>query len=79
MTNALSEITFYTYDTSHRLSTVQTPAGLFSTNAYGANGFISSTVDSVVGGSPVRTNSYTWLNAMLRTQTDPRGLTVTYT
>ena len=58
---------------------MQTPAGLFSTNAYGADGFVSSTVDSVVGGSPVRTNSYTWLNAMVRTQTDPRGLTLTYT
>src|SRR5207245_9364939 len=30
-----------------------------------------------MGGAPLRTNSYTWLNGDVRTQSDPRGLTVT--
>ncbi len=78
-TNALGEVTAYTYDSSRRLSTLLTPAGLLSTDTYGTDGYLASRVDSVYGGSAIATNSYTWLNAAVRTHTDPRGLTVTYT
>ncbi len=76
--NALNEATVYTYDSNHRLSSVQTPAGLLTTQTYGSSGRLSRSVDSI-SGTPLRTNSYTWLNDDLRTQTDPRGLTDTYT
>jgi YD repeat-containing protein len=75
MTNALNQTTYFTYDALHRLSTAQTPAGLLSTHTYGADGYLSKVLDSAVGGSALRTNSYTWLNGQVRTRADPRGLT----
>jgi RHS repeat-associated protein len=79
MTNALGEITYYTYDNSQRLTSVQTPGGLLTTNVYGGDGFLSSTVDSAVGGSAIRTNSYTWSKGLVLTHTDERGLKTTNT
>jgi len=78
MTNAVGELTSYNYDAEHRLWTVNTPAGLLSTYAYDpTSGYLSRVVDSI-GGTPLRTNSYTWQYGQLRTHTDDRGLTVTY-
>src|SRR6266540_2223971 len=76
--DALNQITVYTYDAYLRPSTVQTPAGLLTTRNYGADARLSSVVDSLAGGSPLRTNSYTWnADGTLRSKTDPRGLAVT--
>jgi YD repeat-containing protein len=70
--------TSYTYDFSVRLLTLTTPAGLLSTYTYGTDGYVVSIVDSI-SGTPLRTNSYTWLHGDQRTHTDPRGLTRTFT
>jgi YD repeat-containing protein len=79
-TNAVGEVTSYTYtgDAYHRLLTTTFPSTLVSSNSYGSDGYLSKTVD-YVGGSPYRTNSYTWLNGMPRTHTDARGMTQTFT
>src|SRR6266511_2470692 len=76
-TNALSEVTTYTYDGSRRVSTVQTPAGLLSTYTWGGDGLGSEVVDWGVGGNPIRTNQYTYLKSFVRTHTDPRDLVLT--
>ena len=71
-------MTVYTYDAYRRLSTAQTPAGLLTTNTYGIDGRLSTSVDSFVGGSALRTNSYTWNSGgTTRSHTDERGLGVT--
>ena len=79
-TNAVGDVTTYTYETSapYRLKTVLTAGGLLSTNIYDSGGRLQTVVDSM-SGTPLRTNIYTWLSGDLRTQTDPRGLTVTNT
>ena len=80
MTNALQEVTTYTYmtDGTQRLSQQQTAAGLLSTYTYGTDKWIQTIVDSI-SGTPLRTNSFTWLNGNLRNFTDARGLTTTNT
>lgn len=84
--NALAEITAYTYNANQQLLTVTIPAGLVTSNFYFTSGSssnrLNSTIDyAVISGSPVyyRTNSYTWANALVATQTDPMSLTLTYT
>ncbi|MHB8521579.1 MAG: RHS repeat-associated core domain-containing protein [Limisphaerales bacterium] len=80
-TNAVGDATTYTYETSapYRLLTLQTPAQLHSTYSYDpTSGRLTSVVDSI-SGTPLRTNSYTWLNDDIETQTDPRGMTRTFT
>ena len=72
--NALNELTVYTYDTTNRLVTQRTPAGLTTSNYYGTDGYLAQTVDLEIG----RNNSYTWSNGMVYSHTDERGLTLTY-
>lgn len=76
--NALGEQTIYTYDGSNRVTSVSRPTGLLTTNTYGSDGYLSTTIDKD-GGTSIRTNSYTWTNGLVRTHTDPRGLTITNT
>jgi RHS repeat-associated protein len=73
--NALGEMMIYTYDTSNRLATIRTPAGLTTSNYYGTDGYLAQTVELEIG----RTNSYTWSNGSVYSHTDERGLTVTNT
>jgi RHS repeat-associated protein len=78
VTNALNEVTTMDYDSSRRVTTRLTPAGLLSTYTYdGTTKRLQSLVDSI-SGTPLRTNSFTWLNGYLRTHTDPRGLVRTF-
>lgn len=72
--NVSNELTSFTYDASNRLTSVTRPTGLVITNIYGADGYRASTIE--IGFT---TNSYTYSNALVRTHTDPRGLTVTNT
>ena len=72
MTNALNEVTRYTYNTNGQTTSITQPDFLVTTNIYGADGFLSRQV--VVGFS---TNSYTYTNGLVYTHTDERGLTVT--
>ena len=77
MTNAVGEVTYYTYDTAGRLASTKTPAGLTSTNIYfqtgGYTNWLQTTIDLEIG----RTNSYTYTNDLAYTHTDERGLTTT--
>jgi RHS repeat-associated protein len=78
-TNALGEVTTTDYDSNRRITSILTPAGLLSTNIYDSTtGRLQTRVDSI-SGTPLRTNSYTWLNGYMRTHTDPRGLVRTFT
>jgi YD repeat-containing protein len=83
VTNALGEVTRYYYDAAngHRLLGVAHPNNLSLSNYY-SGAWLAHTVE--YQGAPLpdnarRTNSFTWLNGLLRTHTDPRGLTRTYT
>jgi RHS repeat-associated protein len=78
ITNAVNEITYRTYDTSHRVVTVTMPSGLVISNTYGGDGFVSKTVE-FDGSRPLRTNSFTYSNGLVQTHTDPRGLMVSNT
>jgi RHS repeat-associated protein len=79
--------TTWTYDSLFRPYTVQTPGGLVSVYTYypytsptDQNNYrVSKIVEQTTGGTPIRTNSFTWLNGYPRTQTDPRGLIQTFT
>ena len=73
--NALNEKTVFTYDGNLRLTSVKTPAGLTTTNLYGADGYLSQTIDLEIN----RTNSFTYTNGLVYTHTDERGLTTTNT
>ncbi len=72
--DATNEITAYTYDTSNRLTSITSPAGLITTNIYGSDGFLSQQV--VLGFT---TNTYTYTSGLILTHTDPRGLATTNT
>lgn len=75
VTNAVGDVTSFTYDTNGLLTSVATPAGLTTTNLYGADGRLATTIDLEIG----RTNSFTYTNGLIYTHTDARGLTVTNT
>lgn len=72
--DALGEETAYTYDSSNRLTGTTLPSGLATTNIYGADGFLAQQI--VIGFA---TNSYTYINALVYTHTDARGLMTTNT
>lgn len=74
MTNALGEIASYTYNTDKQVTSITQPNGLITTNIYGSDGFVKQTI--VVGYS---TNSYAYINGLVYTHTDTRGLTTTNT
>jgi RHS repeat-associated protein len=77
MTNAVGDVTTYTYDSNFRQTSVSNAAGLITTNVYFASGtetnFIQETIDLQIG----RTNSYTYATNLILTHTDERGLTTT--
>jgi RHS repeat-associated protein len=73
--NALGEKTVYTYDSTNRLLTVQTPAGLTTSNYYGADFYLAQTIDREIN----RTNSFTWTNGLVYSHTDSHGLKTTNT
>jgi RHS repeat-associated protein len=84
--DALGELTSFSFNTNQQLVSIALPTGLVSSNSYfvsGANSNrLASTVDyAIIGGGFVgyRTNSYTWQNGLVATHTDPLGLTTTNT
>jgi len=87
-TNALGEVTYFVYDASNRVSTIQAPTELLTTRTYFAGNYADSnqrwrldrSMDSnVSSGVPIATNLYTWLTGNVRTETDSRNLTRTFT
>jgi YD repeat-containing protein len=78
-TNALGEVTTYSFDgTSHLLTSLTTPAGLVSIYTYGADGYLNHVIESI-SGTPLRTNGWSWSNAQLATTTNALGLKLSYT
>jgi YD repeat-containing protein len=79
-TNAVGDVTTYSYNASQQLTGIVFPTGLIRTNFYTSNR-LAQTYDFVVtNGSTIyyATNSFTYLNGEIRTKTDGRGLSVTY-
>src|SRR5207237_1067027 len=79
VTNSAAELTTNAFDTSHRFLGQLQPSGLVITNAYGTDGFVAGTTNYESGGSVINNESFTWTNGLMRTRTDPRGLTTTFT
>ena len=78
VTNALEEVTRYTYDAKARVTSISYPGGLVTTNIYypsGLNaGFLQCRID--LGYS---TNYFDYLNGNLSARTNELGLVTTYT
>ena len=72
--NVLNEQKIYTYNATQQLTSVTLPSGLVLSTTYGADGYPSK--QAAVGFA---TNSFTWANGLMQTQTDPRGLTLVNT
>src|SRR6185312_14038137 len=78
MTDALGEVTHYTYNGMGQVTSTSRANGLMTTNIYGTDGFLATTYD-YSGSTGYRTNSYTYTNGLVLTHTDERGLTTTNT
>jgi len=76
-TNAVGDVTSYTWDPQERLTSVKTPAGLTRTNLYFASGTYTNFVQTAIDLEISRTNSFTYTNGLVSTHTDERGLTTT--
>jgi len=74
VTNAAGDVTTNTYDRESRLTSIKTPAGLTTTNIYFASGLYTNRVQQQIDLQISRTNSYTYTNGLILTQTDERGL-----
>ncbi len=74
LTNALGEVTSFTYNAYEQPTSITRPNGLVTTNIYGSDGYLARQI--VIG---ISTNSYTYTNGLVYTHTDERGLTVTNT
>jgi RHS repeat-associated protein len=76
-TNAVGDVTSYTYDSQGRLTSTHSPAGLTTTNSYFASGTNLNWVQTRIDLEISRTNSFTYRNDLVYTHTDERGLTTT--
>ena len=76
-TNAVGDVTFYTWDSQCRLTSIKTPAGLTTTNLYFASGAYTNFVQTAIDLEINRTNAFTYTNDLVYTHTDERGLTTT--
>ena len=76
-TNAVGDVTSYTWDAKERLTSLRTPAGLTRTNLYFTSGSYTNFVQTAIDLEISRTNSYTYTNDLVYTHTDERGLTTT--
>jgi len=77
--NASNEATIFTYNANRQLTSVKTPAGLTTTNFYFSGGSYPNFLEKTIDLEITRTNSYTYLNNLVATHTDERGLTTTNT
>ena len=79
MTNAVGEVTSYTYNANALLTGEVHPGGdAWTTNYYDANGHLISTID-FAGVTSIRTNSLSCENNRVKVLTDARGLSRTNT
>ncbi|HEV2211014.1 MAG TPA: RHS repeat-associated core domain-containing protein [Verrucomicrobiae bacterium] len=78
-TNAVGDVTTYTYDSDGRRTSMHSPAGLTTTNIYFSSSQYTNWVETKIDLEISRTNSWTYTNDLVLTHTDPRGLTTTFT
>jgi YD repeat-containing protein len=78
-TNAVGEITCYTYDDQGRLTNTLTPSLLNIQNVYFSSGDYTNWVEKRIELEIGRTNSFTYATNLVATQTDPRGNVTSYT
>jgi RHS repeat-associated protein len=79
-TNAMGEVTYYSYNSAHQLEGTLRPSGLATTNYYFSSGAYTNWLERTVdyqGTTPLRTNAYTYTNGLVLTHTDERDLRVT--
>jgi RHS repeat-associated protein len=79
-TNAMGEVTYYSYNSAHQLEGTLRPSGLATTNYYFSSGTYTNWLERTVdyqGTTPLRTNAYTYTNGLVLTHTDERDLRVT--
>jgi RHS repeat-associated protein len=72
-TNALGEVTRYTFGPRDRVSSIKTAAGLTTTNIFDSGNFVTKSVDLEIS----RTNQFAYTNGQLHISTDERGLKMT--
>ena len=75
--DALNQETRYTYNASRQLTSRKGSGGLTTTNIYFPSGSSLGHLDKTIDLEIKRTNSYTYLNGLVYSHTDERGLTVT--
>ena len=69
------ETTSFTYTPDHKLASITVATGLTITNVYGVDGYLKNVTNLFTGDF----QSFTWTNNNIRTHTDSRGLTRTFT
>jgi RHS repeat-associated protein len=77
-TNAVGDVTHYTYDSMGRRTSTKTAAGLTTTNIYFASGTYTNWVQTRIDLEIARTNTFTYNTNLVETLTDERGVTTTY-
>jgi YD repeat-containing protein len=79
-TNAVGEVTYFSYDAKGLLTSVTTPSGLVRTNVYFTSGAdinrLSKTYE-YSGSEYYRSNAFTYADGLVSTRTDERGVTTT--
>ena len=79
MTNAVGDVTSYTYNTNAQLTSVKQPTGLGYHDEHLWHGRVLATTYDYAGSVYFGTNSFTYTHGQVWTHTDERGLTVTNT
>src|SRR5262249_24905877 len=77
MTNAVGDLTSYTYDSQGRLSSTKSPTGLTTTNIYFSSGAYTNWIQTTINLEINRTNSFTYTNNLVYTLADEKGVSTT--
>jgi RHS repeat-associated protein len=75
--DALNQETRYTYNADRQMTSIVRPSGLTTTNYYFASGPSEGRLEQTIDIEINRVNSYTYVDDLVYSHTDERGLTVT--
>lgn len=75
--DALNQQTAYLYNATRQVAQISRPSGLTTTNAYFSSGTYSNWLSTTIDVEISKTNSYTYVNNLVYSHTDERGLTTT--
>jgi YD repeat-containing protein len=78
-TNALNEVTTYSYSTNRNLTGIAYPQGLQLAATLSTSGFVTDLAWKDTNNPTLATYAFTWSNGKIASVTDPRGLTVNNT